>query len=157
MSERLSAQLIVAKSTEQLSCALGEELAILNLRNCVYYSLDPVGSQIWSFLQTPSSIGKVRDSLLDAYDVDPEHCERNLVDLLEKMRAEELVEVFPAVPSQGTLVVDEPAKQEQKPVLKKPYSPPKLTIHGTVEELTKKVGTSGQSDRGVPPHFRTNF
>lgn len=157
MSERLSAQLIVAKSTEQLSCALGEESAILNLKNCVYYSLDPVGSHIWNFLQEPRSIGKLRDSLLDEYEVDAEHCERNLLDLLEKMRAEELVEVLRALPSPGTLVVDEPAKREQKPPVKKPYSPPKLTIHGTVEELTKKVGTSGQSDHGVPPHFRTNF
>lgn len=157
MSERPSAQSIVVKSTEQLSCSLGEESAILNLKNCVYYTLDPVGSHIWNFLQEPRSIGKLRDSLLEAYDVDAEHCERNLLDLLEKMRAEELVELRPTLPSQGRLVVDEPPKRDQKPPLKKQYSPPKLTVYGTVEELTKKVGAHGQLDHGVPPHFRTNI
>lgn len=156
MSERLSAQSTVVKSVEQVSCALGEESAILNLKNCVYYSLDPVGARIWNSLREPCSVGELRDSLLEEYDVDAERCEGNLLDLLGKMRAEELVEVCRPLPSPGTPVVDEPAKQEQKPTLKKPYSPPKLTIHGTVEELTRKVGTSGQSDHGVPPHFRTN-
>jgi len=56
--------------------------------------------------------------------------------------------------------MDEKTKQQQKPEPKKPepkkpYSPPTLTIHGTVEELTKKVGLHGQSDHGVPPHSRT--
>ena len=157
MSERLSTQLIVVKSAEQVSCALGEESAILNLKNCVYYSLDPVGARIWNSLREPRSVGELRDSLLEEYDVDAERCEGNLLDLLGKMRAEELVEVCRALPSPGTLVVDEPARQEQKPALKKPYSPPKLTIHGTVEELTKKVGTSGQRDGGVPPNFKTHL
>ena len=157
MSERLSAQSIVVKSAKQLSRALGEESAILNLKNCVYYGLDPVGTRIWNFLRDPRSVGQLRDSLLETYEVDVERCERNLLDLLERMQAEELVEVRRALPSRGTLVLDEPAKQEQKPVLKKPYSPPTLTIYGTVEELTQKVGATGQRDSGVPPHFKTNF
>lgn len=33
---------------------------------------------------------------------------------------------------------------------RKPYSSPKLTVHGTVQQLTKKVGTSGNND--PPPH-----
>ena len=156
MSDRLSAQLIVVKSAKQLSRTLDEESVILNLNNSVYYGLDPVGARIWDFLKEPRRVGELRDSLLETYDVDAESCERNLLDLLERMRAEELVDVCRALPSPGTLITDEPAKQEQKPVLKKPYSPPTLTIYGTVEELTKRVGTSGQRDGGVPPHFKTN-
>ena len=38
-----------------------------------------------------------------------------------------------------------------KPEPKKPYSPPQLTVYGTVRELTQKVGQSGSSDGG-PPH-----
>jgi hypothetical protein len=156
MSERLSAQLVVVKSTEQVSCALGEESAILNLKNSVYYGLDPVGACIWNLLREPRSLGELRDSLLETYDVEAERCEHNLINLLEEMRAEKLVDVSPALPGPRTLVMDEPAKQEQTPALKKPYSPATLTIYGTVEELTKKVGLHGQRDSGVPPHFKTN-
>ena len=38
-----------------------------------------------------------------------------------------------------------PVKREPK----KPYSKPKLTVYGTVRELTQKVGTRGQLDGGV--------
>lgn len=156
MSERLTAQVTVVKSAEQVSCDLGEESAILNLKNSVYYGLDPVGARIWNLLREPRSLGELRDSLLETYDVEAERCERNLINLLEKMQVEKLVDVSRALPVPGTLAMDEPAKQEQKPALKKPYSPPTLTIYGTVEELTKKVGLSGQRDGGVPPHFKTN-
>jgi len=31
---------------------------------------------------------------------------------------------------------------------KKSYSPPELTVYGTVSELTKQVGTHGNTDNG---------
>ncbi len=37
-----------------------------------------------------------------------------------------------------------PAKRDNK----KPYSSPILTVYGTVQELTKKIGTSGNLDHG---------
>jgi len=37
-------------------------------------------------------------------------------------------------------------------LLKKPYKPPILMVHGTVKDLTQKVGPVGQSDNG--PRFR---
>jgi len=30
---------------------------------------------------------------------------------------------------------------------KKPYSKPKLTVYGTVRELTQQIGSRGQSDK----------
>jgi hypothetical protein len=100
MGELLSVHSIVVKSTEQVSCALGEERAILNLKNCVYYSLDPVGARVWDLLREPRSVSELRDSLFEMYDVEAELCERNLLNLLEKMRAEGLVEV------RGALIVE---------------------------------------------------
>jgi len=31
---------------------------------------------------------------------------------------------------------------------KKPYAKPRLTVYGTLRELTKRVGTSGKADGG---------
>lgn len=155
MSERLSTEFIVAKSAKQLSCSLGEELAILNLKNYIYYGLDPVGAHIWNFLGQPHSVGELRNSLIETYDVDAVRCERNLLDLLETMRTEELVEVSRALPTLGTVVIDEPAEPKQRPTLKRPYSPPTLTVYGTVEELTKRNGLHGQRDGHVIPPNKT--
>ena len=38
---------------------------------------------------------------------------------------------------------------------KKPYSKPKLTLYGTVRELTQRVGLHGNSDSGTFPRGRT--
>jgi hypothetical protein len=42
-----------------------------------------------------------------------------------------------------------------KPVLKKPYSPPTLTVYGTVRDLTQNVGTVGSLDGGGFPRNRS--
>jgi hypothetical protein len=89
----LSANSIVVMAQEQISCPLGEESAILNLKNSMYYGLDPVGARVWSLLQQPRSIREVRDALLSEYEVEADQCETDLLALLEKMLSEGLIEV----------------------------------------------------------------
>jgi coenzyme PQQ synthesis protein D (PqqD) len=91
MDGPLSVHSVVAVATEQVSCPLGEESAILNLKNSVYYGLDPVGARVWNLLQQPRSVGELRDTLLGEYAVEAGRCEQDL--LLEKMRNEGLIEV----------------------------------------------------------------
>jgi Coenzyme PQQ synthesis protein D (PqqD) len=93
MAISLSARAIVVASRDQVSCPLGDESAILNLTNSVYYGLDPVGSRVWHLLQKPKSVAELRDALVDEYDVEAGRCESDLIELLEKMRVEGLIQV----------------------------------------------------------------
>jgi hypothetical protein len=93
MDASLSVHSIVVATHEQVSCPLGDESAILNLKNTVYYGLNPVGACVWNLLQKARTVGELRDALLDEFDVDARQCECDLLELLEKMRAEGLVEV----------------------------------------------------------------
>jgi hypothetical protein len=92
-SSGLSLQSVVSVTPEQVSCPLGDEAAILNLKNTVYYGLNPVGARIWNLLQRPRSVGELRDTILDEYAVESAQCERDLLELLEKMRSEGLIQV----------------------------------------------------------------
>jgi hypothetical protein len=89
----LSLQSVVVATSEQVSCALGDEAAILNMKNSVYYGMNPVGTRVWNLLGEPRSIVQLRDTLLDEYEVEPSRCEQDLLQLLEKMRTEGLIEV----------------------------------------------------------------
>lgn len=91
MDADLSIHSIVIATPEQVSCPLGEESAILNLKNTVYYGLNPVGARVWNLLQQARSVGELRDALLDEYDVEEVRCERDLLELLERMRIEGLI------------------------------------------------------------------
>jgi hypothetical protein len=96
MATSLSVRSIVVASRDQVSCPLGEEAAILSLSKTIYYGLNPVGARVWALLKTPTTIGDLRDSLVKEYDVDAERCERDLLDLLEKMSVEGLIQVSKA-------------------------------------------------------------
>ena len=94
MDESIRASSIVVVAKEQVSCPLGDESAILNLKNSVYYGLDPVGARVWTLLQRPRSVGELRDTLLSEYEVEAGRCEQDLLALLESMRSEGLIEVL---------------------------------------------------------------
>ena len=93
MNADLSVHSIVIATTDQVSCPLGEESAILNLKNTVYYGLNPVGARVWNLLQQARTVGELRDALVDEYDVEPERCVQDLLTLLNKMRDEGLIDV----------------------------------------------------------------
>jgi hypothetical protein len=93
MSGPLTVSSIVGASPEHVACNLGDEAAILNLKNTVYYGLNPVGARVWNLVKQSRSVSEIRDTLLEEYDVAAERCERDLLDLLEKMREQGLIEV----------------------------------------------------------------
>jgi len=89
----LSEQSIVSVTKDQVSCSLGSEAAILNMKDGIYYGLDPVGAQIWKLLQTPRRIVEIQQFLLQEYDVEPERCQTDLLALLEDLLGAGLIEV----------------------------------------------------------------
>ena len=72
---------------------MGGEAAILNLKNGIYYGLDPVGSRVWNLLQQPRSVAEIRDILSTEYDVDVARLETDLRDLLTQLADNQLVEI----------------------------------------------------------------
>jgi hypothetical protein len=82
----------VSVSKEQVSCNLAGEAAILNLKNGVYYGLNPVGARIWSLIQEPRTIKEIRDTLLNEYDVDASSLQTDLDVLLGQFAENGLIE-----------------------------------------------------------------
>ena len=91
MGATISDRSVVVAAKDQVSCDLAGEAAILNITNGVYYGLDPVGARIWSLMQQPRSVGEIQTVITGEYDVEPERCARDLVNLLEKLLAEGLI------------------------------------------------------------------
>jgi hypothetical protein len=91
--QRVSPASIVVVTSEQVSCDLDGEAAILNLNDGVYYGLDEVGATIWNLIQQPRAVGEIRDCILEEYEVDPAQCEQDLLKLLSELAALGLVEI----------------------------------------------------------------
>jgi hypothetical protein len=84
---------IIHASSDQVSCDLGGEVAVLNLKTGTYYGLNPVGARIWSLIATPSSVTVVRDSIVAEYEVDQAECERDLFRIFEELVAAGVIEI----------------------------------------------------------------
>jgi hypothetical protein len=89
----LCSQTILVAAKEQVSCDLGEEAAILGMKNSVYYGLNPVGASVWRLLRKPRSIAEIREAIVSEYEVTPDRAESDLIKLLEQMLREGLVEL----------------------------------------------------------------
>ena len=83
----------IIASPEQVSCDMGGEAAILNLKSGTYYGLDPVGARIWNLLQQPRTVGELRDILITEYDVDAARLESDIRALLGRLADNQLVEI----------------------------------------------------------------
>ena len=90
---RLVDQSTIAVSSDQVSCDLAGEVAILSLRNSVYYGLDPVGASVWSLIQQPKTFAEIREALLGIYDVDSAQLESDLQALLGELSENGLIEI----------------------------------------------------------------
>lgn len=83
----------VVATSDLLASEFGDEVVLLSLRDGMYYGLEDVGTRVWSLLQTPTTLGAIRDALVAEYRVEPVRCERDLRALLGEMASRGLVEI----------------------------------------------------------------
>jgi Coenzyme PQQ synthesis protein D (PqqD) len=74
-----------------IEAEVDDEIVALNIEQGVCYGMNRVGSHIWSLLAKPMRICELCAALLSAYKVDPNVCERQVLELLEELRAEGLI------------------------------------------------------------------
>lgn len=91
--ESLSENTRVVASKDQVSCDLAGEAAILNLKNGVYYGLDPVGARIWTLIQEQRTFAELRETLLAEYEVEAAQLEADLRALLAQLAEQQLIEI----------------------------------------------------------------
>ncbi len=89
----LSADTRIVLSSDQVSCDLAGEAAIVNLKNGVYYGLDPVGARVWNLLRAPVTFAQVLDALLDIYEVERLTLEADVRAFVNQLAEQGLVEI----------------------------------------------------------------
>ena len=89
LSERST--IIVTK--DQVSADLSGEAAILNLKTSTYFGLNTVGASIWKLVQEPKTVSQIRDVIIREYDVEPDRCEHDILELLQDLSKHGLIEI----------------------------------------------------------------
>lgn len=83
----------IVAAKDQVSSDLSGEAVVLNLKSGKYYGLNAVGARIWNLIQEPRTLNDIRNVIMEEYEVEPERCEREILNLLQELAAEGLIEV----------------------------------------------------------------
>ena len=83
--------IVVACRDGFIEAEIDEEIVALSVERGTCYGMNRVGSRIWHLIAKPIRISDLCAALVAAYRVDPAVCERQVLDLLEGLRAEGLV------------------------------------------------------------------
>jgi Coenzyme PQQ synthesis protein D (PqqD) len=85
---------VVVRSGGLLEAEIDNEIVALNVANGMCYGLNRVGSQVWRMLVRPIRVSELCATLVEQYEVDQQVCERQVIDLLEELRAEHLIGIM---------------------------------------------------------------
>ena len=83
----------VRRSGGTLSAEIDGETVALDVARGACYGLDAVAAEIWRLIESPVAVESVCDTLTALYEVEAAVCQRDVLDLLEDLRAAELITV----------------------------------------------------------------
>ena len=83
----------VRPNDDVLMQEVGGEAVLLHLASEQYFSLDAVGTRIWSLLGTHDNLSSVAHQLCAEYTVDPQRIRSDLLALVGQLSAAGLVKV----------------------------------------------------------------
>ena len=90
---KITADSLVVAAPGQLSANVGDEAVIAGMTRGNYYSLNSVAARVWELIQTSARIRDLRQTLAAEFDVTPERCGADLLELLQRLHGEGLIEV----------------------------------------------------------------
>ena len=84
---------VVVRTEGFLEAEIDNEIVALSVAQGICYGFNQVGSRIWALLESSVRVCELIAILLTEYQVDPNVCERQALDLLEALRAEGMITV----------------------------------------------------------------
>ncbi|MBT5875715.1 MAG: PqqD family protein [Candidatus Latescibacteria bacterium] len=82
-----------AAAGDQVSNVLGDEKIILDMKSGEYFGMNPVGADIWDYIQQPRKLDEIVAILMDKYGIDQERCETDVLALLAELSDVGLIEI----------------------------------------------------------------
>ena len=86
---------LVSRRGELLATEVDGELVALHVENGTCYGFNGTATRIWGMIEEPKKVSELRDALLAEYDVEPDVCEAQLLDLLKDLEGDGLIELRP--------------------------------------------------------------
>jgi hypothetical protein len=90
-----SNDMLISRREGLIEAEIDGEMVGLHVEKGTCYGFNGTATRIWSLIESPRRLSDLRDALLEEFDVEPDVCETELVDLLKDLEADGLVELRP--------------------------------------------------------------
>ncbi|MDG9670279.1 PqqD family protein [Hahella sp. CR1] len=77
---------VVMQSDKQVSCSVDQGIVVMNVDAGEFYDLNHSASDVWRLLDSPTKVSTLCDRLCERYNVDSERCEKDVLNLLNRLR-----------------------------------------------------------------------
>src|SRR5207247_9790497 len=84
---------LLVAAADQVSSDPAGEAVVLSLRTGMYYGLAQVEVRVWELVRDPIRVPDLRDMIVREYDVEPERCDRDVLDFLGDLATQGLIEI----------------------------------------------------------------
>jgi hypothetical protein len=91
MPHSLAPASTVVRTDEVVDAEIDNEIVALNIARGTTYSFNQIASRIWRLLGTPVRVSDLCATLLTEYDVEPDVCQLDVINLLEELLSEGLI------------------------------------------------------------------
>lgn len=85
---------IVCQAENISGTDLDGEKVMMNLDKGKYFCLNSVGSRIWDIIENKVSVETIINTLIKEYEIDRDACEKSVFGYLERLKNEELINVY---------------------------------------------------------------
>ncbi len=85
---------VISQTEEIITSDMGGEIVMMSLENSAYYGLDTIGTRIWQLIEQPMAVSSVCDTLQTEFEVEPDHCRQDVLELLNHLHKEKLIRVI---------------------------------------------------------------
>ena len=92
----MSPDTVRKRSETQVSSPLGEEVAILELKNGIYYSLKGTGALIWDELIEEKTVEQLAEAIVSGFAVGKTECLADVQAFLQELMDHDLAEIVDA-------------------------------------------------------------
>ncbi|KUP21473.1 lasso peptide biosynthesis PqqD family chaperone [Paenibacillus sp. DMB5] len=89
----LSLETVLVQRPGNIASDMDGEKVMLNIQNGKYYNLGEVGGEIWSAIAQPAPVSRIVEVIRETFDVPAETAERDVLEFVQNLLAEDLVAI----------------------------------------------------------------
>ena len=81
----------VRRRGELLEALVDDEILALHVESGTCFGFNPTASRVWALLESPRQMSEISAALEAEFDVAPEVCQRELLELLRELESDGLI------------------------------------------------------------------